>query len=182
MNHSSTKANGVFFAWQRADQICDYQRGVHALCMVNSWGGMFKVMVNENYSALSSHFILPPILFPIFPSSIFTLLSYWLLCSLHSTSHNFLTLILSIFYSFHNVFPFSLFPPSSGLSSSSTIFATFSPCRPNYLLSNTHHLSPPPLASDMASDQGQVLVIVTAAVGGFTLLVILTLFLLITGR
>ncbi|XP_040912600.1 ephrin type-A receptor 6-like isoform X1 [Toxotes jaculatrix] len=34
----------------------------------------------------------------------------------------------------------------------------------------------------MASDQGQVLVIVTAAVGGFTLLVILTLFLLITGR
>ncbi|XP_028991929.1 ephrin type-A receptor 6-like isoform X1 [Betta splendens] len=37
-------------------------------------------------------------------------------------------------------------------------------------------------SSDMASDQGQVLVIVTAAVGGFTLLVILTLFLLITGR
>ncbi|XP_034430487.1 ephrin type-A receptor 6-like isoform X1 [Hippoglossus hippoglossus] len=34
----------------------------------------------------------------------------------------------------------------------------------------------------IASDQGQVLVIVTAAVGGFTLLVILTLFLLITGR
>ncbi|KAA8588293.1 hypothetical protein FQN60_001487 [Etheostoma spectabile] len=42
--------------------------------------------------------------------------------------------------------------------------------------------SPPPSASDMASDQGQVLVIITAAVGGFTLLVILTLFLLITGR
>lgn len=41
---------------------------------------------------------------------------------------------------------------------------------------------PPPSASDVASDQGQVLVIVTAAVGGFTLLVILTLFLLITGR
>eukprot|EP00066_Takifugu_rubripes_P020384 XP_011609650.1 PREDICTED: ephrin type-A receptor 6 [Takifugu rubripes] len=37
-------------------------------------------------------------------------------------------------------------------------------------------------SSDVASDQGQVLVIVTAAVGGFTLLVILTLFLLITGR
>nr|XP_046259756.1 ephrin type-A receptor 6-like isoform X2 [Scatophagus argus]XP_046259757.1 ephrin type-A receptor 6-like isoform X2 [Scatophagus argus] len=37
-------------------------------------------------------------------------------------------------------------------------------------------------SSDIASDQGQVLVIVTAAVGGFTLLVILTLFLLITGR
>ncbi|XP_061782066.1 ephrin type-A receptor 6-like [Nerophis lumbriciformis] len=37
-------------------------------------------------------------------------------------------------------------------------------------------------SSDLASDQGQVLVIVTAAVGGFTLLVILTLFLLITGR
>ncbi|XP_041940028.1 ephrin type-A receptor 6-like isoform X2 [Alosa sapidissima] len=37
-------------------------------------------------------------------------------------------------------------------------------------------------ASDMAADQGQVLVIVTASVGGFTLLVILTLFLLITGR
>ncbi|XP_018584760.1 ephrin type-A receptor 6-like [Scleropages formosus] len=36
--------------------------------------------------------------------------------------------------------------------------------------------------SNMASDQGQVLVIVTAAVGGFTLLVILTLFFLITGR
>uniref|UniRef100_I3J9B0 Ephrin type-A receptor 6 n=1 Tax=Oreochromis niloticus TaxID=8128 RepID=I3J9B0_ORENI len=36
-------------------------------------------------------------------------------------------------------------------------------------------------SSNMASDQGQVLVIVTAAVGGFTLLVILTLFLLITG-
>ncbi|KAJ8256029.1 hypothetical protein COCON_G00198930 [Conger conger] len=36
--------------------------------------------------------------------------------------------------------------------------------------------------SDMAADQGQVLVIVTAAVGGFTLLVILTLFFLITGR
>uniref|UniRef100_A0AAQ4Q0F9 receptor protein-tyrosine kinase n=1 Tax=Gasterosteus aculeatus aculeatus TaxID=481459 RepID=A0AAQ4Q0F9_GASAC len=36
-------------------------------------------------------------------------------------------------------------------------------------------------SSDLASDQGQVLVIVTAAVGGFTLLVILTLFLLITG-
>ncbi|XP_063069144.1 ephrin type-A receptor 6-like [Engraulis encrasicolus] len=35
---------------------------------------------------------------------------------------------------------------------------------------------------DMAADQGQVLVIVTAAVGGFTLLVILTLFFLITGR
>ncbi|XP_061579778.1 ephrin type-A receptor 6 [Cololabis saira] len=37
-------------------------------------------------------------------------------------------------------------------------------------------------SSDIASDQGQVLVIVTAAVGGFTLLVILSLFLLITGR
>ncbi|MFT7808035.1 ephrin type-A receptor 6-like, partial [Arapaima gigas] len=37
-------------------------------------------------------------------------------------------------------------------------------------------------ASDMAADQGQVLVIVTAAAGGFTLLVILTLFFLITGR
>ncbi|XP_059198510.1 ephrin type-A receptor 6-like [Centropristis striata] len=37
-------------------------------------------------------------------------------------------------------------------------------------------------SSDIVSDQGQVLVIVTAAVGGFTLLVILTLFLLITGR
>ncbi|KAM8856961.1 ephrin type-A receptor 6-like isoform X2 [Synchiropus splendidus] len=37
-------------------------------------------------------------------------------------------------------------------------------------------------SSDLTSDQGQVLVIVTAAVGGFTLLVILTLFLLITGR
>ncbi|KAK5890616.1 hypothetical protein CesoFtcFv8_014120 [Champsocephalus esox] len=37
-------------------------------------------------------------------------------------------------------------------------------------------------SSDIASDQGQVLVIVTAAVGGFTLLVILTLFFLITGR
>ncbi|XP_020496756.1 ephrin type-A receptor 6 [Labrus bergylta] len=37
-------------------------------------------------------------------------------------------------------------------------------------------------SSHIASDQGQVLVIVTAAVGGFTLLVILTLFLLITGR
>ncbi|XP_048885338.1 ephrin type-A receptor 6-like [Brienomyrus brachyistius] len=36
--------------------------------------------------------------------------------------------------------------------------------------------------SDMEADQGQVLVIVTAAVGGFTLLVILTLFFLITGR
>ncbi|KAM4609026.1 ephrin type-A receptor 6-like [Polymixia lowei] len=37
-------------------------------------------------------------------------------------------------------------------------------------------------SSDVASDQGQVLVIVTAAVGGFTLLIILTLFFLITGR
>ncbi|XP_062313032.1 LOW QUALITY PROTEIN: ephrin type-A receptor 6-like [Osmerus eperlanus] len=37
-------------------------------------------------------------------------------------------------------------------------------------------------SSDIAPDQGQVLVIVTAAVGGFTLLVILTLFFLITGR
>ncbi|KAJ8247045.1 hypothetical protein GJAV_G00258150 [Gymnothorax javanicus] len=37
-------------------------------------------------------------------------------------------------------------------------------------------------SSDMAADQGQVLVIVTAAVGGFALLVILTLFFLITGR
>ncbi|XP_063743992.1 ephrin type-A receptor 6-like [Eleginops maclovinus] len=37
-------------------------------------------------------------------------------------------------------------------------------------------------SSDIASDQGQVLVIVTAAVGGFTLLIILTLFFLITGR
>ncbi|XP_041127621.1 ephrin type-A receptor 6-like [Polyodon spathula] len=36
--------------------------------------------------------------------------------------------------------------------------------------------------SDMAADQGQVLVIATAAVGGFALLVILTLFFLITGR
>ncbi|KAI4882003.1 hypothetical protein NFI96_024136, partial [Prochilodus magdalenae] len=36
--------------------------------------------------------------------------------------------------------------------------------------------------SEEVSDQGQVLVIVTAAVGGFSLLVILTLFLLITGR
>ncbi|XP_066562105.1 ephrin type-A receptor 6 [Amia ocellicauda] len=36
--------------------------------------------------------------------------------------------------------------------------------------------------SDMAADQSQVLVIATAAVGGFTLLVILTLFFLITGR
>lgn len=32
------------------------------------------------------------------------------------------------------------------------------------------------------ADQGQVLVVVTASVGGFSLLVILTLFLLITGR
>ncbi|CAB1429832.1 unnamed protein product [Pleuronectes platessa] len=40
----------------------------------------------------------------------------------------------------------------------------------------------PPVTSDIASDQGQVLVVVTAAVGGFTLLVILTLFFLITGR
>ncbi|KAF7215086.1 ephrin type-A receptor 6-like [Nothobranchius furzeri] len=37
-------------------------------------------------------------------------------------------------------------------------------------------------SSDMAPDQGQVLVIATASVGGFTLLIILTLFLLITGR
>ncbi|XP_017688253.1 ephrin type-A receptor 6 isoform X4 [Chiroxiphia lanceolata] len=37
-------------------------------------------------------------------------------------------------------------------------------------------------ASDMAAEQGQILVIATAAVGGFTLLVILTLFFLITGR
>ncbi|KAM6979864.1 ephrin type-A receptor 6-like [Aplochiton taeniatus] len=36
--------------------------------------------------------------------------------------------------------------------------------------------------SDMAPDQSQVLVVVTAAVGGFSLLVILTLFFLITGR
>ncbi|XP_045554585.1 ephrin type-A receptor 6 [Salmo salar] len=36
--------------------------------------------------------------------------------------------------------------------------------------------------SGMAADQGQVLVVVTAAVGGFSLLVILTLFFLITGR
>uniref|UniRef100_A0A670IPU6 Ephrin type-A receptor 6 n=1 Tax=Podarcis muralis TaxID=64176 RepID=A0A670IPU6_PODMU len=35
--------------------------------------------------------------------------------------------------------------------------------------------------SDMAAEQGQILVIATAAVGGFTLLVILTLFFLITG-
>uniref|UniRef100_A0A8I3S197 receptor protein-tyrosine kinase n=2 Tax=Canis lupus familiaris TaxID=9615 RepID=A0A8I3S197_CANLF len=34
----------------------------------------------------------------------------------------------------------------------------------------------------MAAEQGQILVIATAAVGGFTLLVILTLFFLITGR
>ncbi|XP_072901688.1 ephrin type-A receptor 6 isoform X5 [Hemitrygon akajei] len=37
-------------------------------------------------------------------------------------------------------------------------------------------------ASDIATEQGQVLVIATAAVGGFTLLIILTLFFLITGR
>ncbi|PNI64455.1 EPHA6 isoform 7 [Pan troglodytes] len=37
-------------------------------------------------------------------------------------------------------------------------------------------------SSDMAAEQGQILVIATAAVGGFTLLVILTLFFLITGR
>nr|XP_016848028.1 PREDICTED: ephrin type-A receptor 6 isoform X3 [Anolis carolinensis] len=37
-------------------------------------------------------------------------------------------------------------------------------------------------ASDIAAEQGQILVIATAAVGGFTLLVILTLFFLITGR
>ncbi|XP_053562016.1 ephrin type-A receptor 6 [Bombina bombina] len=36
--------------------------------------------------------------------------------------------------------------------------------------------------SDLAAEQGQILVIATAAVGGFTLLVILTLFFLITGR
>ncbi|XP_051982521.1 ephrin type-A receptor 6-like isoform X2 [Xyrauchen texanus] len=36
--------------------------------------------------------------------------------------------------------------------------------------------------SEEAADQGQVLVIVTATVGGFSLLIILTLFLLITGR
>ncbi|XP_077198338.1 ephrin type-A receptor 6 isoform X5 [Paroedura picta] len=36
--------------------------------------------------------------------------------------------------------------------------------------------------SDIAAEQGQILVIATAAVGGFTLLVILTLFFLITGR
>ncbi|XP_072901686.1 ephrin type-A receptor 6 isoform X3 [Hemitrygon akajei] len=37
-------------------------------------------------------------------------------------------------------------------------------------------------SSDIATEQGQVLVIATAAVGGFTLLIILTLFFLITGR
>ncbi|XP_059506305.1 ephrin type-A receptor 6 isoform X3 [Stegostoma tigrinum] len=37
-------------------------------------------------------------------------------------------------------------------------------------------------SSDITTEQGQVLVIATAAVGGFTLLVILTLFFLITGR
>ncbi|KAM9397488.1 ephrin type-A receptor 6-like [Salvelinus alpinus] len=36
--------------------------------------------------------------------------------------------------------------------------------------------------SGMAADHGQVLVVVTAAVGGFSLLIILTLFFLITGR
>lgn len=44
-----------------------------------------------------------------------------------------------------------------------------------------------PLAFSISSDpdiadQGQILVVVTASVGGFSLLVILTLFLLITGR
>ncbi|XP_056287267.1 ephrin type-A receptor 6-like isoform X2 [Pseudoliparis swirei] len=54
--------------------------------------------------------------------------------------------------------------------------AGYSPYTPKYEYKTTGD------SSDIASDQGQVLVIITAAVGGFTLLVILTLFLLITGR
>lgn len=58
---------------------------------------------------------------------------------------------------------------------------------PNYLSSRLHFFEAGDFAfyhvpdPDMA-DQGQVLVVVTASVGGFSLLVILTLFLLITGR
>ncbi|XP_071002465.1 ephrin type-A receptor 6-like, partial [Oncorhynchus clarkii lewisi] len=48
--------------------------------------------------------------------------------------------------------------------------------------SNTVHFSTGDEYSGMAADQGQVLVVVTAAVGGFSLLIILTLFFLITGR
>ncbi|KAM6970292.1 ephrin type-A receptor 6-like [Aplochiton taeniatus] len=48
--------------------------------------------------------------------------------------------------------------------------------------SHKYHYETTGDSSDVASDQGQVLVIVTAAVGGFTLLIILTLFFLITGR
>uniref|UniRef100_A0A6Q2Y2V4 Ephrin type-A receptor 6 n=1 Tax=Esox lucius TaxID=8010 RepID=A0A6Q2Y2V4_ESOLU len=48
--------------------------------------------------------------------------------------------------------------------------------------SNTFEFSTGDENSGMAADQGHVLVVVTAAVGGFSLLVILTLFFLITGR
>lgn len=154
MNHSVTKANGVFFAWQRADQIYAYQKSVHGLCMVHRWREIFKILVNKNSSALSSYLILPPILY-----SPFLLLPFPVLCIQ-------LIILFSYFFTFTHLTLFSHHPLGFFL-----LVISFS---------NNH--SPPPLASDMASDQGQVLVIVTAAVGGFTLLVILTLFLLITGR
>lgn len=71
MNHSSMKADGGFFALQRADQtshnsICLSREHVR---MVHWSRGIFKVMVNKNLLFLF-HFILPP----IYPISLFSLL------------------------------------------------------------------------------------------------------------
>lgn len=156
MNHSSMKADGGFFALQRADQtshnsICLSREHVR---MVHWSRGIFKVMVNKNLLFLF-HFILPP----IYPISLFSLLTAFIIltCSYLSSVLHFPTTLWSFFAFIFSTQPYIL-----------------------TLLPNTP--STPHSASDIASDQGQVLVIVTAAVGGFTLLVILTLFLLITGR
>lgn len=85
-------------------------------------------------------------------------------------------------YCFHHPYLHFIFNfPSSHLIPPQLFVHFFSLPDPTSFLPAILH-SPLSSASDIASDQGQVLVIVTAAVGCFTLLVILTLFLLITGR
>lgn len=111
--------------------------------------------------------------------------------SLYPPSHFFPLFYPHCFYHPYLLIPFN-FPPlisffSSPFSHNSLailLLYLLLLCLTLYVLSLLPTILHAPLlsASDIASDQGQVLVIVTAAVGGFTLLVILTLFLLITGR
>lgn len=112
MNHSSMKADGGFFALQRADQtshnsICLSREHVR---MVHWSRGIFKVMVNKNLLFLF-HFILPP----IYPISLFSLLTAFIIltCSYLSSVLHFPTTLWSFFAFIFSTQPYilTLLPP-----------------------------------------------------------------------